>query len=121
MLWAQRRLGEGSQAWLRVAVLLALVFAATGFALGWAGYIDSGLTPRAQAWSATVAALLGWQGFHAAVLMVMGSYVLARSWSGRLAPGARATLDNTALFWHYATVQGLAGAALVQGLPRLLS
>jgi cytochrome c oxidase subunit I+III len=53
-------------------------------------------------------------------LMVMGSYVLARSWSRRLAPEARATLDNTALLWHYVTVQGIAGAALVQWLPLLL-
>jgi cytochrome c oxidase subunit I+III len=64
--------------------------------------------------------LQSWQGLHAAVLMVMGGYVLARSWSGRLAPGARATLDNTGLLWHYVTVQGLAAAALVQSLPLLL-
>jgi cytochrome c oxidase subunit I+III len=51
---------------------------------------------------------------------VMGGYVLARSWSGKLAPQARTTLDNTALLWHYTTAQGLVAAALVQGLPRLL-
>ena len=52
------------------------------------------------------------------VLLVMGGYVLARSWSGRLRQDARATLDNTALFWHYVTVQGLAGMALVRLLPQ---
>lgn len=67
-----------------------------------------------------MAALLAWQGLHAVVLIVMGGYVLARSWSGRLLPEARATLDNTALMWHYTTAQGLAAAVLVQGLPRLL-
>jgi cytochrome c oxidase subunit I+III len=50
----------------------------------------------------------------------MACYVLARSWAAKLAPQARATLDNTAVLWHYTTVQGLAAAALVQGLPRLL-
>jgi cytochrome c oxidase subunit I+III len=120
MLWAQRRLGSGSQAWLRRAVLLALACAGTAFALVWVGHVEAGLSPRAQAWSATVAALLAWQGLHAAVLILMGGYVLARSWCAKLALEARATLDNTALLWHYTTVQGLAGAALVQGLPRFL-
>jgi cytochrome c oxidase subunit I+III len=120
MLWAQRRLGTGSQRGLRFAVLLALVSVGVAFALAWAGHAQAGLSPRAQAWSATVATLLAWQGLHAAVLVVMGVYVLARSWSGKLATPARATLDNSALLWHYTTVQGLAAAALVQGLPRLL-
>jgi cytochrome c oxidase subunit I+III len=120
MLWAQRPLGTGSQTWLRIAMLLAIASVGSAFALAGAGHAEAGLSPRAQAWSATVAALLAWQGLHAVVLVVMGGYVLARSWSGKLAPQARATLDNTALLWHYTTAQGLVAAALVQGLPRLL-
>jgi cytochrome c oxidase subunit I+III len=65
-----------------------------------------------------VAALLGWQGLHAFVLLLMGGYVVARSFAGALRPDARATLDNTALMWHYTTVQGLAGMALVRLLPQ---
>jgi cytochrome c oxidase subunit I+III len=118
MLWAQRRI-EG-QSRLRMAAMLAMAFTGASFVLGWAAHVQAGLSPRAEAWSATVASLQGWQGFHVVVLMVMGSYVLARSWSRRLAPEARATLDNTALLWHYVTVQGIAGTALVQWLPLLL-
>jgi cytochrome c oxidase subunit I+III len=120
VLWAQRRLGMRSQARLGIVVLLAIASVGAAFVLSWAGHAEAGLSPRAQAWSATVAALVAWQGLHALVLVLMGGYVLARSWSGKLAPKARATLDNTALLWHYATVQGLVAAALVQGLPRLL-
>jgi cytochrome c oxidase subunit I+III len=118
MLWAQQRIEAQSR--LRFAVMLAMSFTGASFVLSWVAYVQAGLSPRAQAWSATVATLQGWQGFHVAVLMVMGGYVLARSWSGRLAPEARATLDNTALLWHYVIVQGIVTAALVQGLPRLL-
>ncbi|MDB5942707.1 MAG: cytochrome c oxidase, subunit [Ramlibacter sp.] len=47
----------------------------------------------------------------------MGGYVVARSWGGKLLPKTRATMDNSALFWHYVTLQGLAIAVL----PRLLA
>ena len=64
-----------------------------------------------------MAALLAWQGFHVAVLALMGLYVCARSWSGRLLPHARASLDNTALLWHYATAQGLVGMGIIHLMP----
>jgi cytochrome c oxidase subunit I+III len=52
--------------------------------------------------------------------MLMGGYVLVRSWAGRLLPTARATIDNTGLMWHCVTAQGIIGALTVQLVPRLL-
>lgn len=51
--------------------------------------------------------------------MLMGGYLLARSWSGRLQPAARATIDNTLPMWHCVSVQGLLGMVAVQMAPRL--
>jgi cytochrome c oxidase subunit I+III len=48
----------------------------------------------------------------------MGGYVVVRSFAGALRPDARATLDNSALFWHYVTAQGVAGIVLVRWLPQ---
>lgn len=79
--------------------------------------MTANLSPRATAWGATIGALPGWQGFHALVLVLMGGYLLARIATGRLRTDARATLDNTALMWHYVTVQGLVAMGLVRGLP----
>ena len=103
-----------------VLLTLALGLAAASFSAGWAAHDAAGLSPRANAWSATVAALLAWQGFHVAVLAVMAAYLLARRLSGRLLLGQRATLDNIALFWHSTLLQGVLALALVQGLPALL-
>jgi cytochrome c oxidase subunit I+III len=61
--------------------------------------------------------MLAWQGFHVAVLLIMGLYVCARAWSGKLRVDARASLDNTALLWHYVTVQGLAGMGIIYLMP----
>jgi cytochrome c oxidase subunit I+III len=118
MLFAVRRLGRGGQKLLRAAVLLALVCSVAAFALDWGGHLQAGLSPRDQAWSATVAALLAWQGFHAVILLVMGVYLLARSFTGALRPDARATLDNCAMMWHATSAQGVAGIALIRLLPQ---
>jgi cytochrome c oxidase subunit I+III len=101
-------------------VALAMACTAGAFAFDLAGHWQAGLDPQAQAWSATVGALLGYQGFHVAIVLLMGGYLLARSWSGRLQPQARATLDNTVPMWHCVSAQGLIGLLLVQSLPRWL-
>jgi cytochrome c oxidase subunit I+III len=102
---------------LRWCVAAATVATTAAFAADLAAHLQAGLAPSQHAWGASVAALLGWQGFHAAVLLLMGGYLLARSLAGRLVPQARATLDNSALLWFYASVQGLATVALVRVLP----
>jgi cytochrome c oxidase subunit I+III len=119
--WGTRRVANNPQTGLGIAMLIAIALVAASFGLDLAGHARAGLSPSADAWSATVAAMLGWQGLHVVLLLVMGAYVLARSWSGKLLPNARATSDNTALMWHYVTAQGLAIGALVHLLPRLLA
>jgi cytochrome c oxidase subunit I+III len=81
----------------------------------------AGLEPVRDAWSASVAALVAWQAFHAVVLALMAPYLLARVWSGVLTDRSRATLDSIALFWHGVTLQGLIGLLVVQWLPRWLA
>ena len=117
VLWAQRRVPGSRQMGLRIAMLLAIGCVAASFAIDFFSHVQAGLSPRATAWAATVAAMLSWQGLHAAILLLMGAYVIARSWSGKLLPRTRASMDNSALFWHYVTVQGLA----ISVLPRLLA
>jgi cytochrome c oxidase subunit I+III len=103
-------------AWLRAALVLALTALAGGFAAQWWGLMAAGLDPRAQAWSATVAALLGLQGLHVLLLGVMGAYVLARSVAGLLHARASA-LDVTALLWYCICAQGVVLAGVVNLLP----
>lgn len=117
MVWAQRGLGRKPQARLRLIVALAMLAAIGAIGLDLGLHLHDGLSPRADAWSATVAALVSWQCFHALVLLVMGSYLLARSWAGWLRPDARATLDNTALMFHGTVAQAIIGMALVRWLP----
>ncbi|WP_411881662.1 cbb3-type cytochrome c oxidase subunit I [Polaromonas sp. YR568] len=116
---AQVLLGRGHKAGTWLLLLFALSGLAAAFWVGGRGFQLAGLQPGANAWSATVAAILAYQGFHGVVLVLMGGYVCARAWAARLRPDARASLDNTALLWHYVTVQGLAGMGVVYLMPRL--
>ena len=100
--------------------LLATALAAAAWASGWAAHDAAGLAPRSNAWSATVAALLAWQGLHVAVLGVMGAYLIVRRWRGHLTQARRATLDNVSLFWQYSLLQGGLALVFVQWLPRWL-
>ena len=120
MVGATRALGDASaarQRRMRWGVVLALGCAFAAFALDIYGHRSVGLEPDAQAWSATVGVLLGYQGFHMAVLVAMGLYLLARSHAGLVAPQARATLDNTAVMWHCVALQGIVGIATVRVMP----
>ena len=108
-------LGSRVRASSAIAVALVAMSAAT-FAL-LAAQQAAGLAPARDAWSASVGALVAWQVFHAVVLALMATYLLARVWSGCLTDRSRATLGATALFWHGVTLQGLLGLAVVQWLP----
>ena len=117
MFGAQAMLVRGPRAPVWALVLLAVLCVLAAFGMdGW-GQQLAGLRPTANAWSATVAAMLAWQGFHVAVLVIMGLYVCARAWSGKLRIDARASLDNTVLLWHYVTVQGLVGIGIIYLMP----
>jgi cytochrome c oxidase subunit I+III len=85
------------------AALLAGAFAASLQALG-------GLSPTANAWSATIAAVAGYTGFHAVLLLVCAVYLGARIGSGLVTPRQRATYDNIALLWWGGCVQGVLAA-----------
>jgi cytochrome c oxidase subunit I+III len=117
MLWAVRSLGQRRLPWLALAATLCVVAA---LLVDLHGYGLAQLAPRKQAWSATIAALLSYQGLHVLVLAIAGPYLAARAWCGRLTEASRATLDNTALLWHYTSLQGMAAALAVHLVPWLM-
>jgi len=103
-----RALGGWRVGWLPLAAVLA----SAGFAILLLGHEAAGLAPRTNAWAATVAALLGDQGLHGGLLLLLATYLCARAWRGLVTPRQRATFDNTALLWHVSCAQGVVVALL---------
>ena len=104
----------GRQRSLRAQMALAMACVAGAFAFECIGHARAGLDPDAQAWSATVATLLAYQGLHVLLLVLIGAFVLARSWSGLLQPTARSALDNSLPMGCCVAAQGMLGALAVQ-------
>jgi cytochrome c oxidase subunit I+III len=121
LLAAQRLFARAPARVVAFCSLLAVAtaFAAGGSGLQIAGFLTSGLEPSANAWSATVGALLGAGALHAILLGVCATFLIARSIAGRLSPESRASLDCVVLFWHASTALMLAPLAVVQLMPLL--
>ena len=92
--------------------LVAAALAAWAFTSLFQQHAAADLAPRATAWGATVAALLGYQGFHLAVMAILAAVLVTRVAQGLVTPRQRATRDNVALLWHGACAQGVVVALL---------
>jgi len=122
MAFAQRASARGMRvAWLVGALAIATLAGAGAFVWMLRAFGAAGLNPSAEAWSATVAALLGLQGVHALALLLIGGYLIARALAGLVRPQARASIDCCALLWHWSTLQAWLLMAAVMGLPVLLN
>jgi len=121
--WSMRALPARVPGAARMAVvwLPAATLAVGGFALLAAAHAAAGLVPRANAWSATVAALLSYAGLHALLMVVFAAYLVARAAARLVTPRQRASHDNVALLWWCACAQAAATAVLphlvAAGLP----
>jgi cytochrome c oxidase subunit I+III len=105
---------------LRAAVFLAIPLMMAGLATAIYADWHVGLRPSESSYGAVVYMFSVVQGVYVAALTLMGLFVLARSLTGRLSASRRASLDNTALLWHYMTAQGVIGLTLTHFFPRLM-
>ena len=72
------RNGSGaSRLLLTSCALTALLASAGAFAALVGGHLEAGLAPRADAWSATLAAMLSYQGLHLVIALLMAAYLCA--------------------------------------------
>ena len=115
MALARRCIGRALLPWL---VLAALACLAAAFASDLHGHQLSGLDPTRDGWSASIGAMLAYQGLHVAGMAIVAFYLCARHWRGHVTAASRATLDYTAMMWHYTSLQGIVLTALVYFLPR---
>jgi cytochrome c oxidase subunit I+III len=82
--------------------LLAGAFVAMACALA-----ATGVEPATHSFGAMAHALFYWQAVHVVVAVLMGVFVLARSWRSLVDHRRRATFDHARLFVHYTAAQGL--------------
>jgi len=105
---------------VRLLLLVAFPLMAGGLAVDLFGQWQTGLRPEEHSYGAVVYTVIGVQGVYVVALTLMAFYTIARSLAGMLDGVRRVTFDNTMLFWHYMTAQGLVGLAVIHFFPRLI-
>ena len=81
---------------------------------------QTGLRPTQHSYGAMVYLFAALQGFFGGIILIMAGFTLARSLAGKLDAVRRVTFDNTKLFWHYSTAQGLVALVILSLFPRAL-
>jgi cytochrome c oxidase subunit I+III len=102
LAWPRALLGLSSAAALAVGSFIALLQL----------FGDAGLDPRAQAWAASVAAMLAYVGLHVVLMLIFTGYLVARAGAGLLTPRQRASHDNIVLLWGCGCAQAVLAALL---------
>ena len=104
-----------------VAAALMMALAAAALAASWgneiAAWWSSGLRPDVSSQGASVFALIGWQGFFAAVAVIMGLYAVMRWVFGLLDASRPSTFDLIALFIVFSAGQGTVAMLLTRLFP----
>lgn len=116
----KRRERKGPWWGLRLLLMAAVPLMAGGLAVDIYGHWQTGLRPEEHSYGAVVYTVVSVQGVYVATLTLMAFYTVARSLAGMLDGVHRVTFDNTMLFWHYMTAQGLVGLAIIHFFPRLI-
>ncbi|MCB5175725.1 cbb3-type cytochrome c oxidase subunit I [Microvirga lenta] len=123
IVWASRNLrGEDRRrpASVPILIAIALLLFVAGSAMDLWSHWQTGLSPKEHAYGAAVYGIVSFQVLFVGVTLIMGLYTIARWLAGKLDSVRRTTFDNTMLFWYYTTAQGLGGAAVVYGFPKLV-
>jgi cytochrome c oxidase subunit I+III len=107
---ALAREAHGTFSFTLVAGMLAL---ACAFGLEVFAVRSAAIEAERHAYAASIQALLGWQGLHVVLVVLMGAYCLARRGVGWLSRTHRVTFDNTRLLWLYTSAQGIATFSVI--------
>jgi len=118
--WARHRnarnLSDGGRHLLLLSLLLLCSFLLTQ----WLTLLDYGQPPQSHAYASLLWILVGYQGVHAAVALLMVVFVWLRSRRGLITAERSRDYRVFTLFWHYTTGLWLIGLVLVHLFPRLV-
>jgi len=118
--WARRLNGLDRGAHARLAVLLAAALL-VGFLLTQGITLaEYGRAPQSHAYASLIWVLVGYQGVHAAIALLMGGFVWLRSRRGLVDAVRQRDFQVVSLFWHYTTGLWLVGLVLVHLFPRFV-
>jgi cytochrome c oxidase subunit I+III len=106
---------DGGRGALLLGAVLLVAFLVTQALM----LVDYGRTPQSHAYASLVYVLIGYQGIHAIIALLMAAFVWRRSRRGLVDSVRQRDFRITTMFWHYTTGLWLVGLVLVHLFPRL--
>ncbi len=116
---ATRSNAQGRAAAARHWLLLALLLLVGFLAAQVAALFAYGQPPQSHAYASMIHVLVGFQGVHAVVALLMGAFTWLRLQRGRVDASRPRDLQVTAMWWHYTTGLWIPGIVLVHLFPRV--
>ncbi len=110
---------RGAIAAARLLLIFGLLTSLAGVPAGLAGPWLSGMDPTAHSYPAIVWTLAIWTCLHAAVAGIMQTYVLARSFAGRMTPHHDADIRNVTIYMHFFALTALVAYATIGLFPEV--
>jgi cytochrome c oxidase subunit I+III len=106
---------DGGRAALLLGGILLVAFLVTQVLM----LVDYGHAPQSHAYASLVYVLIGYQGIHAIIALLMAAFVWRRSRRGLVDSVRQRDFRIITMFWHYTTGLWVVGLLLVHLFPRL--
>jgi cytochrome c oxidase subunit I+III len=107
---------DGGRTGLALGGVLLVAFLVTQVLI----LFEYGHVPQSHAYASLLYVLVGFQGVHAAIALLMAVFVWLRIRLGRVDATRRRDFQVLTLFWHFTTGLWLIGLVLVHAFPRLI-
>jgi cytochrome c oxidase subunit I+III len=120
MFLAERAVRRGDQRRLRLGLGVSAGLGCVFLALQTADYLQLGLAPQANAYSAIVVVA---SASHLAIVvagLIVSAIVQAQAWRGHFYQQRFVAVQNTALYWYFAAGSGIVTFAMLYLTPHLL-
>lgn len=99
--WGESGIRQGSQARLRMGMLITLILGVGFLTIQGVEYGHQRFTPATDAYGSLFFTITGFHGAHVAAGLLMNVVVQVRAWLGHFSAQRHLAVTNAALYWHF--------------------
>lgn len=108
MWWAERGIRAGSQARLRIGLLITLLLGIAFLIVQGIEYSHKQFAPQSNAYGSLFFTITGFHGAHVFIGLLMNLVIQVRAWLGHFTERRHLAVSNVAAYWHFVDAVWLA-------------
>jgi heme/copper-type cytochrome/quinol oxidase subunit 3 len=118
-MWAERSIGRGQVARMRIGVAIAIVLAIAFLSIQAWEYADATFTFRDSAYGSLFFTITSLHGLHVIAGILIASFLEARSAAGHFDADHHLAVQTGALYWHFVDLVWIAIFVSLYISPRI--